>query len=154
MSRRDKTLAKALYMLQRDLAGAQALEDPFAGIPPQLDEVFLYATTSPQSWRNGWDATEGSAGRVKIHRDGHGTSHTGACALAPEEPLHERLIRICSLDRDEAELVRDAVAHPGTGQDTAALRLRVSLRTYLRRDAAIRAKLRAYRVEFLEATSL
>lgn len=154
MSRRDKTLAKALYMLQRDLAGSKALEDPFAGIPPQLDEVFLYATTSPQSWRNGWDATEGSAGRVKIHRDGHGTSHTGACSIAPEEPLHERLIRICSLDRDEAELVRDAAAHPGDGSVTCARRLRLTLRTYQRRVASVTVKLRAYRVEFLEVTSL
>lgn len=153
MSRRDKTLAKALYMLQRDLAGSQALEDPFAGIPPQLDEVFLYATTSPQSWRNGWDATEGSSGRIKIHRDGHGTAHTGACTIEPEESLHERIIRICHLDRDEAALVRDVVAHPGTGQDTAALRLRVSLRTYLRRDAAIRGKLLAHRLDFLELTA-
>jgi len=142
-----RSLAKALEKLQQ---GAAGLEDPFAGIPPELDEAFLYGVGS--TWWNGWDGM--NAGRIKIHGDGHGTAHVGPCTIAPVEALHERLIRVCGLDRDEAALVRDAVAHPGGGNDTAALRLQVSVRTYQRREQAIRAKLRRWRVEFVRVEEL
>lgn len=138
MSRRDAKLLRLLDGKQRELAGYDALEDPFAGIPPQLDQAFLYGTGT---WWNGWDATPGSSERVHIHRDGHGTSHTGACAIAPAEDPIARITRQAGLDRDEAALARDVAARPADRAPARAHRLGWPERTTRRRLDRLRDKL-------------
>ena len=133
MSRRDKSLAAYVARMQRDEAGAT--DDPFAGVPPELAEAHLYGVTGGRWW-NGWDGMH--AGRVHINGDGHHTSHSSACAEAVEEPLLEKLIRMGNLEHVEAQLLRDIFAAPNDGNDTRAKRLGLTLRTYQRREAAIR----------------
>lgn len=140
MARRDGKLRAYLEAMQRGDAGT--VEDPFAGIPPQLAETHLYGVTGG-AWWNGWDGAH--AGRIKVHRDGHHTSHTGACAIEPVEDPIARIVRQASLDRYEAELVRDMAQHVGREQTdrVRAHRLGWAERTTRRRRHAIEQKLRA-----------
>ena len=133
MSRRDKSLAATIAMIRDRAAGAP--EDPFAGVPPQLMQSFLYSTNI-----HGRRFGAPGPGDMHIHRHGWNTAHEGSCAVSPAEPIEERLVRWGGLDRDEAELLRQLVkdAH----HDAGARVLGVSLRTIRRRDAAIRRKLR------------
>lgn len=138
MSRRDAKLLRLLDGKQRELAGYAELEDPFSGIPPQLDEAFLYG--HQPNWRNGWDGYD-SAGAIKIHRDGHGTSHTGACSIAPAEDPLSRITRQAGLDRDEALLMRDVASRPEDRTPARARRLGWPERTTRHRLGRLREKL-------------
>lgn len=139
MSRRDASLAAAIAAFARREAGAR---DPLAGIPPELEQAFLYS--GDPSGRSFGPATEH---HILVRRDGYHTSHAGACAVEPTEPLRERLVRQAGLDRDEADILRRIFADPTEGMDTRAAGMGLSLRTLQRREASIRQKLEQLQVD-------
>ena len=143
MSRRDKKLERMLADLQAGKAGAA---DPFEGIPPALEQAFLYAAGSPakEAWGfDGWN----SAARVHVHRDGYSSAHVGACSVASPPDPRETLVHQAGLDRDEADVWRALCASPTAGSDTLARHLGMALRTFQRRFVRVRGKLAALRVE-------
>lgn len=140
MSRRDNALKKAIAQAEVHAAGA---EDPFAGIPPQLDRLMLYATSSSQkrgrSWE--WDPREGDGSGsppVYMHGDGYGSAHSGACSVSAPEPLAEVLIRMLSLDHKSASIVRDIQEHPRDGLRARSKRLRLAVMTIWDRRESMR----------------
>lgn len=145
MARRDKALRAYLASMQRGDAGAT--EDPFAGVPPQLAETHLYGVTGG-TWWNGWDGEH--AGRIKIHRDGHHTSHTGACAIEPAEEPVERVIRQHGLEYREAEYLRDRIEHPADKLPARAARLRIPERTLRRLVERLQGRLAGLLRESME----
>lgn len=139
MGRRDgriSRLKKELRDFQNGVAGAV---DPFSEIPQELRQAYLYATTGG-AWWNGFDGLH--SGRVHIHRDGHHTSHAGACAIEPAEDDVTRMVRQAGLDRYEAELARDMALHFRDSDAARARRLGWAERTTRRRHQRIEEKLR------------
>lgn len=149
MSRRDKKLGAYLLAMQEGRAGAT--EDPFAGVPPELAEAHLYATSAPRSGGWGFDGTIGSSSRIQVHRDGHGTAHTGACAVEVDHDPRELLIRQACMDSAEAAVWRAMCADPTAGTDTIAAMLGISLRTCQRRQQALWKLLAALKVDMERA---
>lgn len=119
-------------------AGLPGYEHPLTGIPPQLDEAALFGRQD--NWRNGWDGWR-SADAIKIHRDGHHTSHTGAASIPIAEDPIARITRQAGLDRDEAALARDVAARPADRAPARAHRLGWPERTTRRRLDRLRDKL-------------
>ena len=81
------------------------------------------------------------ADRVHIHRDGHHTSHAGACAIEPAEEPITRVIRQHNLDHREAEYLRDRIEHPADKLPARARRLGVPERTLRRLVERLQARL-------------
>ena len=129
MSRRDNKIADLNKHKRADLNG----------VAPYLEKTFIYGTRS--TWWNGWDGTLGSASHVKIHQDGHGTSHAGACASEPAEEPVARVIRQHQLEHREAAYLRDRMEWPQDKIPARARRLGIPERTLRRLIAAMQGRL-------------
>lgn len=131
MSRRDNRIADLNKHKRADLNG----------VAPYLEATFIYGTRA--TWWNGWDGGEtlGGAARIKIHRDGWGTSHSGACAIEPAESPVERVIRQHGLEHREAAYLRDRMARPLDRLPARAIRLGVPERTLRRVVARLEARM-------------
>lgn len=131
MARRDQRIADLNRHKRVDLNG----------VPSYLENAYIMATTSEprgESW--GFDGFA-SAGRVYVHKDGHGTSHTGACAIEPDEEPVARVIRQHHLEHAEASLLRDCAAHARDKLPARARRLGIPERTLRRVRERLRDRL-------------